>query len=358
MTAPDMPETQMPIPLSHRKGLVSVIMDCVRAGESCSLIGVASVGKSSFLRFLLRADVRQHYLGGNWNRFLFVFVDRNKLAEVSEWGVFELFLHGMLERLENFATSEAWSPLIRNFDAQYQGVVTSRDRLLAQRYLTRWVGMLVNRGDFRFAFFLDEFDDVLEKLDQSLFLNLRALRDEYKYRISYIISTRKLLTLLRQDMETELEPFYELFSRNVFPLTPYDRTDALEMVNRLMARRHVTINTQIIEYLLKASGGHPGLLRAGFELACDTPADKVNVALERMAENYNVLIECRRIWNSVTERERGVLSCLAKSQQWADSEKMIADHLKIKGLLVEGAPGKMAFFSPVFAQFVRQESKP
>ena len=358
MTSPAVSETERALPLSYRRNLMSAVMDCIKGGECCSLIGVASVGKSNLLRFLMRPDVREYYLGQGWDRFLFVFIDCNKIAEVSEWGVFELFLHGLLERLENLEEPGPWSQLIDRFDTQYQQVVASRDRLLAQRYLSRWVGTLVRKSNLRFVFFLDEFDDVLGQLDPCLFLNILALRDEHKYGLSYVFTTRRILTLLRADMETTLESFYELFSRNVFPMTPYDRADAREMVNRLMARRQVALsNEEIIEALLAASGGHPGLLRAAFELACNTPADKVMGALKRMLEDYSVESECRKIWDSLAEQEREVLSRFATERQWSKTNDVVAKHLEIKGLLVTAKVGETFFFSPVFAQWVRRESR-
>ena len=59
-------------------------MSRICAGESCSLIGVASVGKSNLLRFLMQPNIRQHYLGHDWELYHFVVIDRNKLAEVSD----------------------------------------------------------------------------------------------------------------------------------------------------------------------------------------------------------------------------------------------------------------------------------
>jgi hypothetical protein len=346
-------ETQKVLPLSYRKNLVSAIMECIRAGESCSLIGVASVGKSNLFRFLIRPDVRQHYLGESWERFLFVFVDYNMLAEASEWGVFELFLHRILESVEDLEGSEVPSELIGHLEDLYQRVVTSGNRLLAQRYLSRCLGTLVKKGDFRFVFFLDEFDPLFEQLDGRFFLNLRGLRDEYKYRVSHISATRRLLPQIREDMRAELESFYEFLSCNVFPLTPYDRDDARAMVGRLMVRRQVVLNEEVVECLLTASGGHSGLLRASFELACDKRSSGVLAVPKQMLENYSIELECRKIWDSLTKEEREVLSFFATGQQ-ATCDQAIVEYLKLKGVLVEDEAGER-LFSPILAQFVLQE---
>ena len=156
-------------------------------------------------------------------------------------------------------------------------------------------------------------------------------------------------------METTLESFYELFSHNVFPLAPYDRADAQVMVERLMARREVLLTQAVIEDLMKASGGHSGLLRAGFELASRTPPHQARSALERMADDYGAEVECRKIWNSLTEREREVLSRVAASRPWSGSDDAIPQHLEVKGLLVSHEGDKKVLFSPVFAEWVRRK---
>jgi hypothetical protein len=330
-------------------------MNRIRAGESCSLIGVASIGKSNLLRFLMQPDVRQHYLGQDWEQYLFVLIDRNKLAKVSDWGVLELFLHEIVGSLEKAENAERWAPLIERFDKHYSEVVGSRDRLLAQRYLSRWLGAIANSADLRFAFLLDDFDDVMEQLDQALFLNLRALRDDNRYRVSYLFFTRRLLTHLREDMETTLESFYELFSHCVHPLTPYKPADAREMVNRLMARNQIPLSEPIIAHLLKVSGGHSGLLRAAFEIVQGLSPDQARSALRRSSENYGIEVECEKIWNSLTEGEREVLLRAARFRQQAESEDVFARHLRFKGLLVTSENGESELFSPAFAGWLQRK---
>jgi hypothetical protein len=274
---------------------------------------------------------------------------------MSDWGVLELFLHEIVGSLERAENSERWALLIERFDKHYSEVASSRDRLLAQRYLSRWLGALANSGDLRFAFLLDDFDDVMEQLDQALFLNLRALRDDNKYRVSYLFFTRRLLPLLREDMETTLESFYELVSHCVHPLMPYNLADAREMVNRLMARNQITLSEPIIEHLLRISGGHSGLLRAAFEIVQDLSADQARSALRRSSEDYGIEVECKKIWDSLTEEEHEVLLRAARFRQQTESGDDVARHLRFKGLLVTSEDGESELFSPAFAGWLQRK---
>lgn len=84
------------LPIIYRASEVGQILAALRAGESCAVVGIGSVGKSNLLRFLHRADVRRAKLGQEWDTYLFVYIDVNKLLERSLWGLSELMLHQLV----------------------------------------------------------------------------------------------------------------------------------------------------------------------------------------------------------------------------------------------------------------------
>ncbi|MEZ4676320.1 MAG: hypothetical protein R2932_19020 [Caldilineaceae bacterium] len=58
----------------------------IHAGESCAVVGAASMGKSRLLQFILRPDVATHYLAkltqANATPTLLLWIDCNRMAEV------------------------------------------------------------------------------------------------------------------------------------------------------------------------------------------------------------------------------------------------------------------------------------
>ena len=48
-----------PLPITYRAPEVKQILAAVQAGDSCSVIGIGSVGKSNLMRFLQREDVHR-----------------------------------------------------------------------------------------------------------------------------------------------------------------------------------------------------------------------------------------------------------------------------------------------------------
>jgi hypothetical protein len=114
---------------TYRQEILTPVMHTIAAGESCSIVGVASTGKSNLFRFLLRPEVRQTYLGENWGNYLFLYIDTHSLTELSEWGLYELLLRCTVEATEDLQIESQWSEL---FNDLYQQAVQPQKRPLAR----------------------------------------------------------------------------------------------------------------------------------------------------------------------------------------------------------------------------------
>ena len=68
--------------LAYRAAEARQVMNWIKAGQSGSIIGLRGAGKSNFTRFLLRNEVRQHYLGGHYSDFTFALINLLSLAKV------------------------------------------------------------------------------------------------------------------------------------------------------------------------------------------------------------------------------------------------------------------------------------
>ena len=337
-------------PPAYRQEIMTRIMDTIAAGESCSIVGVASTAKSNLFRFPCRTDVRQKYLGESWGKYLFLYIDANSLTELSEWGLYELLLRRIVEATEDVKVESQWSKL---FDDLHQQAVWPEKRPLARGYLERGVKNLCQRLGFRLVFLFDEFDGIFRQVDTRFFLSLRAIRDEHKYRLSYVVATRDELSRIRENVD-ECESFYELFSLNTYGLGPYDQADAINMVQRLAARRRVKVTDDDINLLLEVSGRHPGLLRAAFWALCDGKTDKSGDIYRQLLDNPDIQAECTKIWDSIGEDERTALANVAAGYQLQKLEQRVVQLLQLKGLVMESRAGQATIFCRLFEDFVNQ----
>ncbi len=334
------------LPASYREEIVSPIMQCLLAGESCAVVGIAGTGKSNLVRLLTRPDVHTIYLGDERDKFLFCFVDFNRLAQPSEWGFWELLLHRMADTL---VEAKADPNLVTQLTDLHQRATTSRDEVVAQRYFEIGIGSLCAPPDRRVAFLFDQFDGVWKSLSGAPFLTLRALRDEFKYRLSFITATREELARLRETLEG-CQDFYELVSLNTFGLGPHSEKDARNQIERFAIRRGRTLEEQEIRRLMEVSGRHPGILRAAYWAIVDGKVRVGEGLLEQLTHEAAVRKECQEIWESLGEDEQLTLKPLANGYSPSAGEKDVIDLLRLKGLVNRDIP---RLTSPIFEQYIR-----
>lgn len=342
-----MPEIGPHHPLTYRQEIAAPLFDLLASGESAAVVGPASMGKSRLLHFLLRPDVQQHYLGDAAANTWLLLVDCNRLAEVSEWGLYELLLTSLTEdtsgRLD--ADVRAWLNELR------REAITGANALLARRHLELATRVLCREHGLRLYLIFDEFDEIYRSLPASALANLRSLRDADKYRLCYILMLRDHPGRLRPPGDNE--GFYELVSRSVIGLKPYGEEDARRVIAQIAARRRRAVTSSQESAMLSLSGGHPGLLVALCDLLSNGHAVPVDGDLTAWAlVQPQVAEECRKLWNGLAEDEQFALSRLAYG---VGAPYVVRELLALKGVIRPVDREAFEFFSPVFRQYVLQE---
>ncbi|HEX6043533.1 MAG TPA: winged helix-turn-helix domain-containing protein [Pyrinomonadaceae bacterium] len=311
-------------PLTYRHAEVEFIMRCVRAGDSCSVMGPSGVAKSNLCRFLRQESVRRHYLGEAWQDYLLVPLDGNEVTEMTEEAVSALLIDRLL------AAAAAYDAKNLSLSAAVKAVFGRDIRAI--------------------VFLFDQFDAVYQTLSGRFFANLRAIRDEYKYRISFLLLSRNQLTALAASPERE--EFEELFSANTMGLGPYNTDDSLLLLRRVSSRYGRNLDPQNSQTLIELTGGHPGLLKAAtiavlnerMQLPHDQP-----VQLDALFNVPDMVSECEKLWNSISDAERQFLRRLSNPNPPRD--KQASDLLQLKGL-IKNAKGGFVAFSPLFAEYI------
>ena len=255
-----MPEIGPQHPLTYRQEIAAPLFDLLASGESGAVIAPASMGKSRLLQFLLRTDVQQHYLGDAAVNTWLVLVDCNRLAEVSEWGLYELMLTALTEDTSGRvdAVQREWLSGLR------RDAITARSALLARRNVELATRVLCREQALRLSFIFDEFDEIYRALPAPALANLRALRDADRYSVCYVLMLRDHPERLRP--RDDNEGFYELMSRSVIGLKSYSEADARRVIAQIAVRRRRVVTEGQEAEMLALSGGHPGLLVALFDV--------------------------------------------------------------------------------------------
>jgi len=334
------------LPLTFRAAEVEQIFDTIQSGDSCQVIGIGSVGKSNLMRFLLQEDLRQKHLGADWEHYLFVFINIHKLSEFSHLELFELMLHQLLVELTNWGAD---AELLGTIDDLHRRAIDPVTQRQTGRYLDRALALICQKLGLAVVFLLDDFDIPCRTMAPYTFANLRALRDDHKYQLMYIVSTHAPISQLRE-RPFEIEPFEELFSGHIVWLGTYSESDARMMLQRLMGRHHSSVDEPVIVDMLGLTGGHPGLLMAAFDVCYAQPMLKLDTPL---AEHPAIQEECQQIWRNLSTGDQRALANMTETQPVPVSSLM-TENLRWKGLVRQNTLGKWEIFSPLFEQYLKR----
>lgn len=366
------------LPIDFRQQEVGHIMERWRAGESCSLVGVGSVGKSNLLQHLANPQVQAAYMKEAQVRlFKAILIDPSLMVPLPQprtaenellrcWAGYELLMHRLFMAFHD--TGVLNEAEMRQFYETYQLLQSGTNPMftyMGLRYFELGLEHFMRRG-FHIVFMFDEFEEMLRELPVKFFLTLRGLRDANKKQLSYLTFTRMPIPSVLQREKIDpvaIEQFVELFTDNTYYIGPYEDVDARRMVEDLMVRNRIEYDEYTLNFLLWATGRFAGLLRAGFRALESIPDLGPSAVMTRsdrlagqLAGKLPVQTECRTIWLSLSDTERQVLKAacgLTTFQRNADTEAAVK-MLTGKSLLKLDENNNLYIEPPVFKHFVSQ----
>ena len=240
-------------PSTYRADVVQRVFRATRAGDSVALLGLSGAGKSNVAGFIAHCATRAG--GAPHQRYLII--DCNRLTQREPAMLFYAMQAALGNTLSlgNALSSDPVALPLQTTDAFHALEVALREAMPALGHLT---------------FLLDRFD-MFAGADAALFNQLRALRDNHKYALSYVITSRRPL-----DPRTELA---ELFYANTIWLEPLSDADARWNVAHYAQRFGVEWDEAITALLLEVSGRYPSMLKACAEaLAAGCAPDAIALA--------------------------------------------------------------------------------
>ncbi len=212
-------------PVHYRESEVQAILTALRAGECVQVIGLSGAGKSNLMGFLYQR------VGAQPGCPAFLLVDGNRAQPRTAQGLFHL----AGQALEGPGAAHSAQ------DHEIDRLETAIARRL--RDAPGGLCLLFDRYD------------ALPPDERALASGpLRALRDAFKYQLTYVIAARRPL-----DPADELA---ELFYANTLWLGPLSPEDARWSADQYAHRRGLAWDEATITQLISVSWGYPSLLRA------------------------------------------------------------------------------------------------
>ena len=347
---------------------INAIYQCVQSGESAQILGVSGIGKSNLFNHVLEPDHIADYFQtvDAASRPILVRVNFHYAVDFTPRSIYSLMLEPF-ETLHSEDAGEAAEALRQQMVAHHNDLLEVGDDLLqVQRIFRRAIRLVMQNRARKLFFLFDQFDTLLKEAPPRFFANLRGLREEFKYRLGFIIFSQRPLSELIPDEDPDYDEFIELVSGRTLGLTPHTRPDADEIVKRISGRNNLALDPELHAPFYKLSGGHGGLHRATI-LAYIEAAAELGTGGDQSGEtdkildpnllisHHNIQNECRKIWNSFSPEEQTWLQTQVKGKSSAagSTGELVSavSLLKLKGVLRPDG----TLFSPLLARFIHNK---
>ncbi len=333
------------LPLGGRESKITAILADAAEGRCVALAGVSNSGKSFTLRALCRAAEARG------EQAVFVYVDCNRMVAFSDQGFYELVLRCV-------KTTLAASPLAPTLERCYEDIVSPGSPFLAHLRFSEAITTVCEGEESpqRLVLVLDEFDEIMRDIDDSVLLNLRALRDTYPARLSYVTACGRRLSAMRHSHGSE--EFAELFGQATHFLPPLSAEAAAALVGRWVCEDNLALTPAEMPLLMVETGGHPGLLAAaGYALSTlrlEAQAMRRTLTLARIEDQLDSDIacqeECSKLWQELDDDERHALL-----QEAPEEGTITVCQSLLERHLLQRAEGRLRPFCRLFAAYAHRQ---
>lgn len=322
-------------PGDYRETEVRQIMNALYKLRSIAVNGLAGMGKSNVIRFILsHPQVRPRYLKERANNYALVHVDCAGLAGSHE-----------AELLSEIASQ-----------MRAEGLAVDETRLPAEARLLRRAlkeHILAIPPALNLVLVLDYFDEAAATLDHTFFNYLFHLRNSRpRGNLVYVFATRRPVNSLYE--------LHELLDDSCF-IGPLNAKDALESLRRDEARLGCVFEPEQRDRLLACTGGHPGFLKnaaeltAGGQVNLNQPAETI---ARQMLQADRISRLAEELWHDLLPAEQELLINAAGTVPLAGTmDDARLTYLERSGLLKKktGPTGRrVALFCPLFEVFIRE----
>lgn len=341
--------------IPYRDRDLRAVLTLLANGHCVAVIGMSNFGKSTLLRLLQTPTAAAHYHELTGANALFVYVDCNRMLELTRQGFFEATLRAVLEALPPEDTA-----LYAVVEQQYQTVIQSPNEFAVPLAFNNALVALVEEETRRVILLLDEFDDVLNGIEPRILLNLRALRDKYGADLSYVIAS---VTPPSQGPDNEyVAEFAELFAAGKYALGPLSLAETRLMAAELFTAADDELDDAEAVFVLREAGGHPGLIQAVVRVLLQVESGAPQLyqqqafalVIEALEADRQTLMELNRLWEQLDKAEQGLVLKAVLADRFTPSLKRV---LRQRGLIsLSPKEETPRLLGELFTRFVRRKA--
>src|SRR6185437_2105145 len=285
-------------PQDTRKEEISKIVGAIHDGNSCQLVGLPGVNRSTVLGLLVYNKlVRKKHLGPLQETSHFVLVDFSEIRNRSLSDVMKYLFLNLTESLrergmkdENKAVGDIFREHLKFQDelVLFQGFKEAIDYMTLEKKLS-------------VIFLFDRFEEYIPTVASDFFANLRILKNHGKHRFSIVFSlNRALEDLLDPDL---LADYYEFVAGKIVQMNLYDKPSSDFWISHVETLTHSNVSREVSREILAMTGGHGKLTKLAFEavLAYNSDIKDMN---EFLLAQKTIKKSLKEIWQSLSPAEQ------------------------------------------------------
>ncbi len=332
---------------SLRQPQLDTLFNWLGAGQCCAVYGLSNSGKSHLLRDLALPEQQRRYAKSVGARGALIYVDCNRVVELSATGFYEIIVRTLLEYIEEPGTPPQPTPELLHQLREYHNRITTGPDFQASLAFNSALSESCGQLGLNLVLLLDEFDEIYAALENRSLLNLRALKDHSRSRLTYVTATVRPLGESRTP--TGDNEFAELFAAHTLPLGLLGTEDARRVVEQMAG---TSLPLEAVDHILTLAGGHIGLLTALTQAALRAPDRGLDAS--HLAGDTTARAECLKLWSQLRPEEHAaVLSLVTTPEEGLAGPEL--ERLRQLGL-VTNSPQGPHLFSELFVGFVRRQS--
>jgi hypothetical protein len=299
---------------------IEEIVNFLKQGNSCQLIGIPGVGKSNLLRLLAyNRSVRTAHFGENQKYAHFVYMNFSEVANFPLSEVNKYVFLALADSLRDREMEGEHNKIHKIFKEH----LLLNDEFLLFQGLKEAINYLTVEKKFSIVFLFDNFNAFLPTVESGFFANLKILRNTAKYRFAAVFAlNRPFEEVFGKDIFAQ---FYEfLIDKNVYlPIT--DAPSLKFRLDYLQKQSGKKILEKETNQVFDLTGGHNNLTKLSFEYLLNEAEikDMTDFLLSKPAISSALL----NIWNFLNESEK---------EQFEKNENMDNSFLEKVGLIKSG----------------------
>jgi DNA-binding winged helix-turn-helix (wHTH) protein len=327
-------------PNDTRKEEIGKIVSFVKEGNSCQLVGLPGVNRSTVLELLVyNKAIREDHLGSFQEKSHFVLTDFSEIRNRSLADVMKYLFLNLTESLRERGMKEENKAVGDIFREHLK----FQDEFLLFQGFKEAVDYMALEKKIAIVFLFDRFEEYIPTVTVDFFANLRILRNRGKYRFSVVFSVnRPLEDMLDPDL---LADYYEFIAGKIIPMRLYDKPSSNFWVTHIEKLTHKRIPESLVKHILKCTSGHGKLTKLSLE-AVSTQNAEVKDLEEFLLSQKTVRKALTEIWQSFSPGEQADLI-----------EGKFEDPTVTEYLVQVGLIKNMKIQIPIFSLFIASEYK-